>query len=98
LQEVVAHQARSVTRNHSRRNSGGRKEVSRMEQELRAAKNSERTVRFSLAVETSFTDENCEVIGIPIEFDNGDVKICSALTKHDVWLLKAFIVAVQVLA
>ena len=72
-----------------------RQQVSRREQELRQAKNAGAQVRFTLAVETNFTSEDCEVIGIPIEFDQGDVKV--RFDAREVWLTKFGIIAFEVL-
>lgn len=68
-----------------------------MEQDLRTAKNAGRSVRFSIAVETSFTNELGEVEGVPVEFDKGDVKI-ELENGRSPWLAKAFIVAHETLA
>jgi hypothetical protein len=50
-------------------------EYSRYEQRLRAAKNAGHPVKFALAAETYFTDEDCVVYGKVIEVTNEEVLI-----------------------
>ena len=53
----------------------GRKELSRYEQRLRNAKNDGKLVRFALATDTYFTNEDCTVKAYVVEVDKDEVLI-----------------------
>ena len=69
----------------------------RYDQALRAAKNAEKPVRFSMALETSFTDSDAEVTGLILEVDKFSVQILTTDGKKP-WLAKAMIVGTEVLS
>jgi hypothetical protein len=74
-----------------------RPEIPRWDQQLRAAKNDGRRVKFQLAVEAYFADEDCVVIGTVLETDKGGIKIVAEPTDSEHWVGKQFIVGTEVL-
>jgi hypothetical protein len=74
-----------------------RPEIPRWDQQLRAAKNDGRKVKFQLAIETYFADEDCIVIGTVLETDKGGIKIVVEGTGKEHWIAKTAIVSTEVL-
>lgn len=77
-----------------------RAEMPRYNQELRRAKNAGLRIKFHLALETGFTDEDCTVEGSVLEVDKFSVKIKTNLhgTEREFWIANTFIVSTEILA
>jgi hypothetical protein len=76
------------------------REHSRYDQALFAAKNANKLVKFCLAVETYFTDEDCTLIGYVDQVDKYDVAVRGHVSYagQTLWLKKAMIVSTEVLS
>jgi hypothetical protein len=74
-----------------------RPQIPRWDQQLRAAKNEGRSVKFQLALEAFFTDEDAIVRGMILETDKAGIKIVIDGTDIEVWIGKDFIVGTEVL-
>lgn len=66
-------------------------------QELRQAKNEGRKVRFQLAVETYFTDEDCTVIGHVLKAEKNAIKIKGYDYNAEFWINSDFVVGTEIL-
>lgn len=75
-----------------------RPEIPRWDQELRKAKNSGKFVKFQLATEAFFADEDCVVIGMVLETDKSGIKIIQQSSKRSFWIAKALIVGTEILS
>ena len=75
----------------------GRQEIPRWDQQLRQAKNEGAKVKFQLAVEAYFADDECVVIGTVVETDKAGIKIVAESTGKEHWISKSQIVGTEVL-
>lgn len=75
-----------------------KREHSRYDQDLGAAKNSGRTVRFTMAQEASFTDEECEVDAQVLQIDKFDIEVVPQgwSIGNSIWLKKSAIMATRI--
>lgn len=93
--------ATALTPSDGRSNGGRqpRREQSRYDQDLGNAKNNRTMVRFYLAVETEFTDEDFTVEGTVEQIDKYDIQIkfVSDGLARTVWIKKSVIVGTEVL-
>lgn len=82
---------------NSRKQSKGQRQaqIPRYDQRLQAAKNAGRSVRFTLAIEAPFANDDCEVTGTIIEVDKFNILI--AQDESEIWIAKMFIVGTEVL-
>lgn len=80
-----------------RKKGAGPREHSRYDQALFAAKNGGKLVRFTMAQETSFTDDECDVSGHISQVDKFDIEIVIPDEMGTIWLKKSAIMATKVL-
>lgn len=76
------------------------REHSRYDQALFAAKNNGQVVRFTLAQEASFADEDCEVDATVLQVDKFDIEIQPTNegwgSRDSIWLKKSSIMATRI--
>jgi hypothetical protein len=82
------------------RSDGRRKhqEIPIWDQELRNAKNEGKLVKFQLAVEGFFTDEDGMIIGEVLKTDKDGVKIKEKIEKREIWIRKSFVLGTEILS
>lgn len=90
---LSAVEARSGGRGRGRGNTSP---LPRYDQALNAAKNSGRKITLSLAISTSFTDEEGDVFCQVCEVDKYSVKIKKNGTEREFWIAKAMIVGTEI--
>ena len=83
----------------SRSRGAQRAEQPRYDQRMRAAKNANEVVKFTLSQDAYFTDEDGTVSGLIQEVDKFDmaIELEAALGHRVVWLKKSHIMATEVL-
>lgn len=69
--------------------------LTRNDEKLFAAKNSCSKVRFAMAAEAFFTDEDCTVTGYIQQVDKFDIEIL--VDSENIWIKKAMIMGMKVL-
>jgi hypothetical protein len=70
------------------------------DQQLLAAKNDEQPVRFAIAGETYFTDEDCSYTCIILGVDKYDIKTSSISgngRRRTIWLRKEMVVSTEIM-
>lgn len=85
-------------RPHRKNNHHANNFLPRYDQELRGAKNDGREVRFTLALETDFCDDDFRCQGLILEVDRFNIKIGLTVERREVWVGKAFIVGTEILS
>lgn len=80
------------------RGRGNTSPLPRYDQALQNAKNSGKFVTFSLAISTTFTDEEGDVTAKVLEVDKYSIKIVKEGHRGGVWIAKAMIVGTEILS